>query len=118
MSKNTGRNQIKFLVLCTDEDGKKAKVFDYMFFHEAAFFKLVGFCKAAGLEQALKEKKLEDFQCLGKKGKCIGFHEEYKGEMSNKIKKYIIQKEDSPLAKNHKTEVKDLPPEFNSDIPF
>jgi hypothetical protein len=85
----SGNPQMKLEIDATDIEGKTASVFDYIFYSEAAKWKIVSFCKAIGLEDRLLEGSIEPRDLINRKGQFVIAHEEYNGEKKNRVLRYL-----------------------------
>lgn len=110
----SGNPQMKLEIDGTDTEGKTASLFDYIFYSEAAKWKIVSFCKAIGLEEKLEEGNLEPRDLIGKKGQFIVSHEEFNGQKKNRVLRYLPLME-MALKQSAEQVAKEF---FNDEIPF
>lgn len=116
ISKKSGNPMIKLELEVKDKHGKHGKIFDYIFYSEAAAWKIISFCKAASLDDALEVGHLAPARCLNKRGRCLIKHEtDDKGEKRNKIGRYLLPTDSFPLESTEKKESIDF---TNDDVPF
>jgi len=108
----SGNPQIEVELEVTDINNKIASVIDYIFYSDAAKWKLVSFCKALDMEDKLLEGMLEVRDIINKKGQVIIKHEEYNGEKKNKVFRYLPYLD---LAMKQIQNSKDL---LDDEIPF
>ena len=85
----SGNPQMKVDLEATDVEGKIATIFDYIFYSEAAKWKIVSFCKAINLEDKLTEGSIEPRDLVNRKGQVVIVHEEYNGDKKNKVQRYL-----------------------------
>lgn len=112
----SGNPQMKIEIDCTDVEGKVSTVFDYIFYSEAAKWKIVSFCKAINLEDKLMEGAIEPRDLVNRKGQVVIVHEEYNGDKKNKVQRYLPFM-DKAMEEANKAEAvaKEF---FNDEIPF
>lgn len=108
----SGNPQMKIEMDVTDVDGKVASVFDYIFYSDAAKWKLVSFCKAIDIEDKLLEGSIETYDVLNKRGQLVIVHEEYNGEKKNRVKNYL------PYLDKAMEQVKKSTDLVDDDLPF
>jgi hypothetical protein len=84
-----GNPQMEIEMEVVDENGKKGVIYDYVFYSEAAKWKIVAFCNAIGTLEKLKTGMLLPSDIIGKTGNLMIIHEEWKGEKKNKVQRYL-----------------------------
>lgn len=108
----SGNPQMKIEMDVTDIDGKVASVYDYIFYSDAAKWKLVSFCKAIDIEDKLLEGSIETYDVLNKRGQLVIVHEEYNGEKKNRVKSYL------PFLEKAMEQIKKSTDLVDDDLPF
>ncbi len=112
----SGNPMIEIEMDVTDINNKVAAVFDYIFYSDAAKWKLVTFCKAVDMEEKLLEGMLEPRDLINKKGQLIVKHEEYNGDKKNKVNRYLPHLDLAMQQVEKEKIVKDFFPD--EQIPF
>ena len=89
ISKTTNNEQIKLMVVITNDDGHRRTAFDYLL--EAMPKKLKSFCDACGLQEEYESGSLEAAHCRGQEMRAIVDIEPAKGDYpaKNVIKQYL-----------------------------
>ena len=114
LGKTSGKPQMQIDMDVTDINGKTTSVRDFIFYSEAAKWKLVSFCKGIGIEDKLMEGSIETRDVINRKGQLIIQHEEYNGEKKNRVNRYLPYL-DKAMEQAKKAEEA---PFHDDDLPF